>query len=483
MKIRLIEPESPGTHVWAKVRIPRLGLPLIAAALKARGHDVLIYSPQMAPIDWEDVHSSELVGLSTTTSTAGAAYEIADNLRARGIPVVIGGSHVTFMADEALQHADYVARGEGGEQLMGELIAALSGTRRLGSIAGLSFRRDGEIVHNPLRPRCADLDSLPIPDLEALVGHERITNVPIMTSWGCPFGCTFCSVTAMFGRKYRFRSAENVIAEIKAKRPRVIFFCDDNLAADTKRLKCLLRMMIEQDLVIPWSAQVRSDVVRDPELLDLMRRSGCGIVYLGLESVSQKTLDGFHKSQSVADIERAIRVLHDHGIKSHGMFVLGADTDDVQTVRETVNVAIRNHIDTVMLSILTPLPGTPQFDELDAAGRIFDKRWQLYDAHHVVFEPKLMSPYELQMEIVRGCRRFYSLRSWLRSILALRFTRQLLWHWWGRAILRNWRRDARNKAFMAALKCRSPWSTAGDTASLGTEQRQMEGSGVNVRYP
>jgi radical SAM superfamily enzyme YgiQ (UPF0313 family) len=366
---------------------------------------------------------------------------------------------------------------------MGELIEALCGARELDSIAGLSFRRDGQAVHNPLRQRCADLDSLPIPDLEALVGHEQITNVPIMTSWGCPFGCTFCSVTALFGRKYRFRSAENVVAEIKAKRPKIIFFCDDNFAADAKRLKCLLHLMIEQDLVIPWSAQVRTDVVRDPELLELMQRSGCGIVYLGLESVNQKTLDAFHKSQSVADIERAVRVLHDYNIKSHGMFVLGADTDDVQTVRKTVSFAIRNHIDTVMLSILTPLPGTPQFEQLDAAGRIFEKHWQLYDAHHVVFEPKLMSPYELQMEVLRGCMRFYSLRAWLRSIFALRFTRQLLWHWWGRAILRNWRRDVRNKAFMATLKRMSPRSTSGDTVSLRTEQRQRRESGVNVRYP
>ena len=483
MKIRLIEPESPGTHVWAKVRIPRLGLPMIAAALEAQGHDVLIYSPQLAPIDWDDVDSSELVGLSTTTSTAGAAYEFADRLRAKGIPVVIGGSHVTFMADEALEHTDYVARGEGGEQLMGELIEALGSSGKLDSIAGLSFRRDGQVVHNPLRARCADLDSLPIPDLELLVGHEQITNVPIMTSWGCPFACTFCSVTAMFGHKYRFRSAENVVAEIKAKRPKIIFFCDDNFAADAKRLKCLLHLMVAEDLVIPWSAQVRTDVVRDPELLELMQRSGCGIVYLGLESVNQKTLDAFHKSQSVADIERAIRALHDHGIKSHGMFVLGADTDDAQTVRKTVSFAIRNHIDTVMLSILTPLPGTPQFEQLDAAGRIFDKRWQLYDAHHVVFEPKLMSPYELQMEVLRGCMRFYSLRAWLRSIFALQFTRQLLWHWWGMMIIRSWRRDAHNKAFVAALKCTSSRTTSGDATSPGIEERQRRGATANVHYP
>ena len=452
MKIRLIEPEPPGMHVYAKVLLPRLGLPIIAATLKQHGHDVLIYSPQMAPVDWDDVGTADLVGLSSTTSTVPTAYEFADKLRDQGVPVVIGGSHVTFMADEALEHVDYVARGEGGDELMLELIEGLEGRRELSSIGGLSFHSDGQIVHNPLRERCADLDTLPFPDLELLVGNERITSVPIMTSWGCPFACNFCSVTAMFGRKYRFRSAESVIAELKDKRPRRIFFYDDNMAADKKRLKKLLQMMIDEDLVIPWSSQVRTDVTRDPELLELMSRSGCELVYLGLESVNQETLDGFEKAQTVEDIERAIKRLHEHGIRSHGMFVLGADTDSVQTVRDTVKFAMKNHIDTVMLNILTPLPGTPQFEDLEAAGRIFEKRWELYDAHHVVFEPKLMTPYELQIEVMRAYMRFYSLRQWLRYVFTFRFTKKLLFHGWGMVIIRNWRRDKRNKAFIAALK-------------------------------
>jgi len=452
MKIRLIEPEPPGMHVYAKVLLPRLGLPIIAATLKAHGHDVLVYNAQMAPIDWADVNSADLVGLSSTTSTTSTAYEYADGLRARNVPVVIGGSHVTFMADEALQHVDYVARGEGGEQLMLELIEALGGKRELDEIDGLSFRRDGETVHNAPRERCSDLDVLPFPDLRLVVGSERLTTIPIMTSWGCPFACNFCSVTAMFGRKYRFRSAESVIAEIKDKRPGRIFFYDDNMAADKKRLKKLLQMMIDEDLVIPWSAQVRTDVVRDKELLELMRASGCELVYLGLESVNQDTLDGYEKSQTVDDIVQGIRILHDYDIRSHGMFVLGADTDNVQTVRDTVDFAIKNHIDTVMLNILTPLPGTPQYQELEAQGRIFEKRWELYDAHHVVFEPKLMTPYELQMEDLRGYMRFYSLRTWLRYIFALKFTKQLMFHWWGMVIIRNWRKDERNKAFIERLK-------------------------------
>jgi anaerobic magnesium-protoporphyrin IX monomethyl ester cyclase len=459
MKIRLIEPEPPGMHVWAKVLLPRLGLPIIAAALKAAGHDVLIYSPQMAPIDWDDVYSAELVGLSSTTSTATTAYEFADTLRARGIPVIIGGSHVTFMADEALEHADYVARGEGGELLMLELLEALAGRRELDTVAGLSYRTDGAAHHNPLRERCADLDELPFPDLKLLVGSEKLHTMPIMTSWGCPFACNFCSVTAMFGRKYRFRSAESVVAEIEDKRPTRIFFYDDNFAADKKRLKKLLTMMIDRGLVIPWSAQVRTDVVRDAELLDLMRRSGGELVYLGLESVNQATLDGFEKSQTVEDIEKSIRILHDYGIRSHGMFVLGADTDNVQTVRDTVRFAVKNRIDTVMLNILTPLPGTPQYEDLEAQGRIFEKRWQLYDAHHVVFEPKLMTPYELQMEVLRGYMRFYSLRTWLRYIFTLKFTKQLLFHFWGMVIIRNWRKDERNKAFIQRLKRMWPTPT------------------------
>ena len=357
VKIRLIEPDPPVMHMWSYTAYPRLGLPMIGAALKAAGHDVRIYAPKTAPIDWADVESADVVGLSTTTSTAPAAYAMADRLRARGVPVVIGGSHVTFMADEALEHADYVARGEGGEELMLELIEVLEGAREPDSVGGLSFRRDGTAVHNEVRPPCPDLDQLPMPDLDLIVGHEGVNSMPIMTSWGCPFDCTFCSVTAMFGRKYRFRSPENVMEELRAKRPKRIFFYDDNLAANKARLKRLLTMMIDEGIVVPWQAQMRTDVVTDPELLDLMRRSGCERIALGLESLDQATLDDFEKSQTVADIERAIALLNDHGILSFGMFVVGTDADTPRSVREIARFSLRQGITTLMLNILTPAAG------------------------------------------------------------------------------------------------------------------------------
>jgi len=247
-------------NTFSMILLPRLGLPLIGAVLKQQGHDVKIYAPQMAPVDWPDVYEADLVGITATTSTVTDAYRFADDVRARGIPVVMGGSHVTFMADEALGHADYVCRGEGGEQFMLELIAALRGDGALDSIRGLSFRRDGEVLHNESRGFCTNLEGLPFPDMTLIHGHENLHTTPIMTSWGCPFNCNFCSVTALFGRKYRWRSADSVLAELRAKRPRKVFFYDDNLAANKRRLKELLRRMIEEGLVIPWSAQVRTDV-------------------------------------------------------------------------------------------------------------------------------------------------------------------------------------------------------------------------------
>jgi radical SAM superfamily enzyme YgiQ (UPF0313 family) len=449
MKIRLIEPDPPVRHMWSYTAYPRLGLPMIGAALKGAGHDVRIYAPKTAPVDWADVESSDLVGLSTTTSTAPAAYEMADRLRARGVPVVIGGSHVTFMADEGLGHAEYIARGEGGEELMLELIDVLEGRREPETVAGLSFHRDGGTVHNDLRPPCPDLDQLPMPDLELIVGHEGVNSMPIMTSWGCPFDCTFCSVTAMFGRKYRFRSEENVMAELRAKRPKRIFFYDDNLAANKARLKRLLTMMIDEGMVVPWQAQMRTDVVRDPELLDLMRRSGCERIALGLESLDQATLDDFEKAQTVADVERAIALLKAYGIMPFGMFVVGTDADTPRSVRDIARFALRRGITTLMLNILTPIPGTQLYDEMNAAGRILDRDWRHYDAQHVVFAPRRMTPRQLQRATLRAYRRFYSTnRLGMHALrLDIQRTKELGWCWWfvrswgvTRSNRQNWRR-------------------------------------------
>jgi anaerobic magnesium-protoporphyrin IX monomethyl ester cyclase len=460
LKIRLIEPAAPSINILSYGFYPRLGLPIIGAALKKAGHDVRIYCAQAAPLDREDISSADLIGISTTTSTAPAAFALADGLRAAGLRVVIGGPHPTFLPEDVLPHAEFVARGEGGDGLMLELVEALSGSRDLESIRGLSFWRDGVPVHNEPRERCVDLDSLPVPDFSLIVGGERMRETPMMTSLGCPFDCTFCTVSMMFGRKYRFRSPESVIAELEARRPRAVFFYDDNFAADKRRLKKLLSMMIDRGLTPRWQAQVRADVARDEELLTLMQRSGCHRLELGFESVDQATLDGYDKVQTVEDIRKCIAALHRHGIKCHGMFVVGADTDTITTANDTVAFAEKHGIDSIMLNVLTPGVGTKQYDLMGAGDRVFEHRWQFYDGQHVIFTPKLMTPAELQNAVVNGYRRFYSLSSSLKYMLRLRFGNALehLWGWW---FIHSWQRDPTNRAYLGELDERSATTPVG----------------------
>ena len=350
-------------------------------------------------------------------------------------------------------------------------------------------------MHAPLHERCADLDLLPFPDLTLVDGYERISNTPIMTSWGCPFDCTFCSVTAMFGKKYRFRSAESVVAEIKEKDPEKIFFYDDNMAANRKRLKRLLQLMIDEGITVPWGAQVRTDVVRDPELMELMRASKCDFVALGLESVNQATLDSFEKSQTVGDIEHAIKVLHDYGIRAHGMFVLGADHDTPDSVSDTVKFAKKNKIDTVMLNILTPLPGTQQFEELDAEGRILERDWSFYDAQHVVFRPKQMTPYHLLQETIKANKRFYAtwrpvwaFHKWLWASKKQAARKQAIWdrmleYGWLWYYSRTWWTAAKNRAQRRRLRelSRQPQQRASAAAAPGRARqgrRTREAAGL-----
>ena len=167
-----------------------------------------IYCELLAPVDLSDCLSADLVGISSTTATQPSAYRLTDLLESAGVPVVLGGPHVSFRQDEALTHAHYVVRGE-GQATMLELVHCLESGLDLGTVQGLSFRReDGEPCHNPGRSTTTQQQfaALPAPDLSLITGHERMTTRPIMTQWGCPFGCEFCSVTAMFSRRVRHRA-------------------------------------------------------------------------------------------------------------------------------------------------------------------------------------------------------------------------------------------------------------------------------------
>jgi radical SAM superfamily enzyme YgiQ (UPF0313 family) len=440
--IVFIEPKSPERHVFSRWKLPRLGMVVLATRLKQAGYEVKVFVEDVAPVDYEAFFSADLVGISTITSTAPRAYEFARAARRAGIPVVMGGPHVTFLPDEALQSCDYVFRGEADDAIV-DLVRCIESGRGVETFPSLSYRAGDTVVHNPTSPVCPDVDSLPAPDLSLIQGFDRGAKaakvLPIQTSRGCPFDCTFCSVTKMFGRAYRFRSTENVMSELRAMRNRYVFFYDDNFTANRERAKELCRAMIREDLGLRWSAQIRCDAASDPELLDLMARAGCYYVYVGFESVSPAVLKHYDKRQSVEQMESAIRELHRRHIRIHGMFIFGGDLDTRETLRETVRFARSRHIESAQFMILVPLPGTPVFDEMDREGRLLSHDWSLYDAHHVVFEPKNMSAFELQVEALKAFCRFYSLGTALRRLITADFF-SLGVKLWGRHAARECRR-------------------------------------------
>lgn len=449
-----IEPGAPGLHIFSRFPLPRLGLPLLGKILTLEGYEVRVYCPDLSRIDWDDVWSADLVLISSITSTAPEAYRIAQKIRSRDVPVILGGSHVTFKPEEALEHADYVVRGEGEETVV-ELVRSLRDEDHasLFDIKGLSFRMDDRTHHNPSRPLLKDVDTLPYPDLSLIEGFEKTRVVPMITSRGCPFHCTFCSVTKMFGRRFRFRSSLKVIEEIEKLHrefpDKLFFFYDDNFTASPQRTKVLLREILRRRIALQWAAQTRADVTKDERLIALMRESGCRRLFIGLESTNPETLKAYEKNQTVEEIEKCLEVLHRHDIGVHGMFVLGGDGDDLATINNTVSFALRRKIGTVQFLILTPLPGTDLYREMVSQGRIIDEKWSEYDGHHVKFTPLRISAWKLQAATMPGAMvRFYSL--WQSLRLLLRGNKEFLTKVYARWSL--WRWSQHNRRFLGSLK-------------------------------
>ena len=425
MKIVFIEPRESEANVYSKLNMPLLGSVYLGTILKKRGHQVEIYNENIHTPDYSRL-KADCFGISILTSTAKRGYEIARKLPRE--KVIIGGVHATLLPNEAIQFARQVVVGE-AEEVIADVVES-----RLG---------DSLVYGKPLD----NLDSLPYPDFSLIKGYRLSSLItPVSTSRGCPFDCSFCSVTKMFGRKYRFRSAENVIGELNSGERRTFFFCDDNFTANPERTRKLLRLMLKNKIK-NWSCQVRCDVARDNELLGLMSKAGCKVVCVGFESINQKTLEAYQKKQTVTQIIEAIRSFHKRGIKIHGMFVLGSDDDDKKTIWDTLRFAIKEKIDTVQMSILTPFPSTKVHEFLEKEKRIFTKDWSFYDGQHIVFRPKLLSAKELQLNIVKAYVRFYSLSRSFSLLLRWRF-RNAFFRFMGYAIVKKWIQHNRKMSWL-----------------------------------
>jgi radical SAM superfamily enzyme YgiQ (UPF0313 family) len=373
---------------------------MVLAALVAEKYEVTILDEHVDSIDFNE--KVDLVGITAMTSQANRAYEIAAEYRRRGVKSVIGGMHASALPEEASQYADSVVVGE-AEYTWPELLDDFSAGR-------MKDRYSSPTLH--------DLKSMPIPRRDLLHAGQYFTFNVMQTSRGCPFQCSFCSVSTFSGKKYRCRPTEEVVEEVKYLQSlgngRFMLFLDDNIVGNYRRAKELFAALIP--LKIFWASQATLSFANDRELLELAARSGCKALYVGLESISSDTLaDMGKKLNDPREYASLIDRLHHYRIAVLGSFVLGTDTDSPAAFRKTADFINGTKLDAAYFHMLTPLPGTRLYEELASDDRLLGLSWNEIWGE-VSFRPKNMSADELRAGIRALNRSVYSCRSILRRV-------------------------------------------------------------------
>ncbi|MEV8597883.1 radical SAM protein [Streptomyces sp. NPDC052012] len=369
---------------------------LIVGALTPPSYDVRYIDENIEPVDFDA--DADLVALTGMTAQADRMYEIAAEFRARGIPVVAGGLHANLLPHEVMRHVDAVCVGE-AEAVWPEVLH--------------------DFEQNRLKPmyrqtRRTDMQTAPRPRYE--LAHRRYyPSIWVETSRGCPHSCRFCAATIRYRDKLGYKSIDQVIAEVEAVRDRwdspYVLFSDDNFVVDRHRTRELLTRL--KPLGVKWSGQSDVSFYKDPEILDLMHESGCMTMLIGFESVSQDTLDGIDernwKYRALDKYVEATKTIQDHGIGVYGAFSLGLDTDTKDSFEQTSRFIKDNYLAGVQVSCVTPFPGTPLRDDMEAEGRILpDKSWSYYTVFDACFQPRNMTPEELEDGTLGIYRDFYS---------------------------------------------------------------------------
>jgi radical SAM superfamily enzyme YgiQ (UPF0313 family) len=403
-----VEPAGSKANVFDNfMKLPLLGSLYLGTILHNAGYQVKIINEnilgrKISPFEL----NSDYLCISCLTLTSNRAKDLIIKVREifPDTKIIVGGIHPSLLPNEFVDLADHIVTGE-AETVILDVIEG---------------KYTEKIINGS---RVEDLDQLPLINYELLQDYQRMNIIPVMTSRGCPFDCNFCTVTKIFGRKFRVQSVDRIIAELKNALNHFdtnrIFFYDDNFTANKKLTNELLDAIIREKMSIYWTAQTRVDISQDEKMLAKMYKAGGGKVYIGFESINDKTLAAFHKSQTRSDIENAIDIIHRHGINIHGMFILGEDNDTSENIDITLDFAMCHDIDTVQFMILTPFPGTRLYDKLYSENRFLHKNWDYYDGMHVVFKPKNITPVELQQSAVRCYRKFYSVeRILLESLYA-----------------------------------------------------------------
>jgi len=378
VEIALISPKGPlyrhRSGIFKRsLRYAPLTLTTLAALVPPKlGASVAIYDEGIEDIE-PNLHA-DLVGMTVITGTAPRAYELANDFRCRGIPVVLGGPHVTLLPEEAERHADAIVTGY-AEETWPQLLNDFSngGMKR-------RYEQDPEL----------SLAGRPFPRRDLLRRFSYSTCHTFEATRGCVHQCEFCVVPIAWGSRPYQKPVEEVVQDIRQFGSKRVFFIDLNLIADVHYAANLFEALIP--LQVKWFGLTTILLADDEGLLSLAVRSGCRGLLIGFESLSGTNLRS--SSKGFNDSKRFLEVIdrfHDRGISLMGCFVFGLDHDTPDVFAETARFAVEAKIDLPRFAIVTPFPGTPLFDLLKAEGRILTEDWGLYDGQHVVFQPANMS--------------------------------------------------------------------------------------------
>jgi len=385
---------------------PELILPQLAAATPKKHCVKVIDDRYENPINDDNF---DIIGISTVTPSAPRAYELADQFRKQGKTVVLGGLHPSALPNEAKQHADSVVIGE-AEKSWPQLLDDFD----KGQMKSF-YRSESQM----------NLNEISFPKHDLLRIKPLFT--PIVSSRGCPYNCSFCSLTHMHGINYRSKSIENIIKEIKnTNRKFLVFLHDASLTINEDYAKALFKAMIplKRKFIAYGSPPILS---KNDELLELSRKAGCVIWCVGLESICQKSLNkDANKGYYIKNYESMIKKIHKHDMSVFSSFVLGFDHDTPDMFDQTLQAAFDYNIDAAEFNILTPFPITRLFHQFDEEKRIITRDWTKYDLHHVVFKPKNMSPQELCSGVEKISSKFYTPQKTIQRITNIIIKRKKL---------------------------------------------------------
>lgn len=419
--------------------MPHLWMFLLKS-LTPPGHEVLLIDGNAKPMNEQQLvrfarkQRIGLVGIGAMTRMIARAYSFADALRAAGIPVVMGGPHVTELPGEALghdggpRHADAVALGEADDTWPKIVADAAQGKLKeiYEPVDDFGKERKPSLKSYPVIPwDTIDLEQFNlIPNMFQRLterygsGWKYLNMMPIESGRGCPYGCEFCTVTGFFGDSIRFRTNESVVNELlmlkrraRSERGQIcIFFIDDNFAINIKRTKSLLRDIIAANAQLPWTAQISANLLRDEELVDLIAASGGKWIFIGMESLDAANLSDVNKNFSKPEeYEAVLNRLAKRNIYAITSFILGLDNDTAGVADRTLQHIEQWPPGLPVFSLLTPLPGTPLYSRLQTEGRLTRPRhWLNFARYTMSHTPLKITISQAHEELDRAWRMSYS---------------------------------------------------------------------------